>query len=364
MERTIITQLRQQNIDVWDAALEASPAKPPQELVTALQKYAHNTEYTPLTGIEGVSKQIKHIFGLQQNHFIYANGLNELIFVVQLVFGGTIVRTTPSRGIYFHTPAVELHTTYASAWKITAGQLNECFNSISGPILFLFSNPNNPTGIVYTPEEVAEIGAVCKRHDVIVLADEIYAQLIFNDMFVSIAVHHAKTICCSSISKNIGCRGFAWMAFPDMVLTLYKKTLETAPTIYSRPSAPIQYAMREFLQNESLFGHVCKQHTTMFKDVTSQVVSTMSKTKLLFVPTQAAWYLFVGFKPYETQLVEHGIHDDVELSNYLFQEKSILTIPGKSFKCSFNWWLRFSIVDFEHINSGLNRLIHWLETLG
>ena len=57
-------------------------------------------------------------------------------------------------------------------------QLEEVFKS--GVKLFLYSNPNNPTGVVYSPEEVAAIGRLAKQYNVAVLADELYSRQIFD----------------------------------------------------------------------------------------------------------------------------------------------------------------------------------------
>lgn len=57
-------------------------------------------------------------------------------------------------------------------------QLEETFKS--GVKLFLYSNPNNPTGVVYSPEEVAAIGRLAKQYNVAVLADELYSRQIFD----------------------------------------------------------------------------------------------------------------------------------------------------------------------------------------
>lgn len=57
-------------------------------------------------------------------------------------------------------------------------QLEEAFKS--GVKLFLYSNPNNPTGAVYSPEEVTEIGRLAKKYNVAILADELYSRQIFD----------------------------------------------------------------------------------------------------------------------------------------------------------------------------------------
>ena len=56
--------------------------------------------------------------------------------------------------------------------------LEEAFRQ--GVKLFLYSNPNNPTGVIYSPEEVAAIGRLAKQYDVAVIADELYSRQLFD----------------------------------------------------------------------------------------------------------------------------------------------------------------------------------------
>lgn len=50
----------------------------------------------------------------------------------------------------------------------------------SGVKVFLYSNPNNPTGVIYSPEEVAAIGRLAKKYNVAVIADELYSRQLFD----------------------------------------------------------------------------------------------------------------------------------------------------------------------------------------
>ena len=358
----LVSNLRAAGKEIWDAGLGANPLPAPKELVRALVKYAHKKEYTPLTGIPGLTDALIPYIGGVWSNIVYGNGLKELLFVVQLAFEGTIVHITPSWVSYYKQldiigkRPIEIHTGYTNEWKVTAEQRHECFSAIDGPKMLLFNNPNNPTGVRYTPEEVAMVGQICRMYDVLVLADEIYGHLVFDDSFVSIGVH-TTAIRASSISKDMGCGGYklGWLAFPKQCDALRTKVIEIAATIYSCPTAPIQYAFRDFLKDEQNYGPTCLKTTWFFKELTEEVCRTLATTRLKFIPTQSSWYVFVGFEDYDIQ-----VDNDKQLVERLIDEVGLICVPGSAFRCPHRMWVRLSLIDIENMQDGLERLVRWL----
>ena len=85
--------------------------------------------------------------------------------------------------------------------------------------VLLLNNPHNPSGAVLSEEEVGAIGAVCRKHDLWIVCDEVYEQLIFEKSFFSPFNDPAlaeRTICVSSISKSHAAPGFrsGWAVGP------------------------------------------------------------------------------------------------------------------------------------------------------
>ena len=83
--------------------------------------------------------------------------------------------------------------------------------------MLIFNNPCNPTGLHYSNNELEKLSNIIKKHNVILLADEIYNNLIFDEKVLSISEYLPKsTIRCSSVSKDLGCGGYrlGWVTFP------------------------------------------------------------------------------------------------------------------------------------------------------
>jgi len=98
--------------------------------------------------------------------------------------------------------------------------------------VLLLNTPHNPTGAVLTAQEIAEIGAVCRKHDLWIVCDEVYEQLVFGAAFASPfdnADLAERTIVVSSISKSHAAPGFrsGWTVGPKEFCTRLLAVSET-----------------------------------------------------------------------------------------------------------------------------------------
>lgn len=103
-------------------------------------------------------------------------------------------------------------------FRLTAAALEAAITPATR--VLLLNNPHNPTGTVLTAEEVAAIGEVCIRHDLTILSDEVYEELIFDGGFTSpfdLPQLAERTVVVSSISKSHAVPGFrsGWMVGPE-----------------------------------------------------------------------------------------------------------------------------------------------------
>ena len=96
-------------------------------------------------------------------------------------------------------------------FKITPEQLENAVGPKSKAIMI--NNPSNPTGMLYTRQELEKIAEVCKKHDIYIIADEIYSGLVYDDKeFVSIATlsqdAYERTILITGVSKSYAMTGW------------------------------------------------------------------------------------------------------------------------------------------------------------
>jgi aspartate aminotransferase len=369
----LVRERRRQGLIVWDAGLGENKCPAPDALIELIKFHQDKKEYAPLTGVQGLEEQIEQIRCPNCNppgKVLFGNGLTELLFVVQMAFRGTIVHITPSLVSYYKQLAclqkverlVEIPTTFETGWKVTSQQLEMAFERIEGPIMLIFNNPNNPTSVVYRREEVRELAKSCKRYKVLVLADEIYANLAYN--FTSMA-EFMPCVQGSSISKDISAAGYrlGWLTFPNKYKEFAERCQNFAATMYSCPSTPIQYALRDFMALPRAYTLSCHKMRDRFHIVCQNACNRLRDSELHFVDTMAAWYVFVSFRAYADNLKLINVHSSQDLCTVILDEVGIVTVDGDSFRCCEPLCLRFSLIDFDEIDKGISRLIIWLKNL-
>ncbi|MFN0067887.1 MAG: aminotransferase class I/II-fold pyridoxal phosphate-dependent enzyme, partial [Limisphaerales bacterium] len=170
------------------------------------------TKYTPSSGIpelrEAIAAKFQRENGLtyQPSQIIVSNGGKHSCYNVILATcqeGDEVIIPSPYWLSYPEmvklagaTPAI-LETTDQSEFKVTPAQLRAAITPRTR--LFILNSPSNPTGSVYTPDEVKALGDVCVEQGVLIMSDEIYERLTYDGAVVrSIAsfspAHQAHTI--------------------------------------------------------------------------------------------------------------------------------------------------------------------------
>jgi len=132
-------------------------------------------------------------------------------------------------------------------FKLTPGQLDAAINSNTR--LIILNSPCNPTGAVYTPEELEALAAVIARHDVTVVSDEIYEHLVYDGVEQrSIASFgpeiKKRTVVCSGLSKSYAMTGWriGYLAGPADVIAAVNKLAShstSGPTSFVQKAAAV-----------------------------------------------------------------------------------------------------------------------------
>ena len=138
-------------------------------------------------------------------------GSKELIFLVMNIFNGDVILVSPGWTTY--APQVRLakqkcfilQTSMEGQWKVTAENLEsfiEKQKDIAKNRLLILNNPGNPSGMVYTANELKELSEVCRKLNITVLSDEIYGLLNFKGQHECMAKWYPEgTLVTSGFSK-------------------------------------------------------------------------------------------------------------------------------------------------------------------
>jgi len=362
--QNIVTERKKSGLPVYNYGLGDNPLRQHVFFTESLRKHAEQKDYTSSQGIEPLKTAIKKTFSTQEYNVhgtVVGNGLKELIFIMQLSFEGMIFHVTPSWVSYREqlkilnrlNKLVEIPTSLENNYKLSPQVLNSALQIYTNePKMIIFNNPNNPTGVHYTPEEIKNLADVLNHNNCIVLADEIYLNLVHSndtptDSICKYIPH--LTVRGSSVSKDMGCGGYrsGWLTFPKELDSLFRVCMSNASSIYSSSVTPIQYATADMLNNESMFNAHCTMTNNIFKNVVRDVSDILDTTKLQYAHPTSAWYMFISFEKCTEFLNKYKITDSEELMTLLVNTLGIVTVPGSAFNgTGIN--LRFSLVDIDN----------------
>ncbi|CAI3133062.1 Aspartate aminotransferase [Acinetobacter calcoaceticus] len=200
----------------------------------------------------------------------------------------------------------------------------------------MLNSPSNPTGVIYSKDELAALGAVLERHPkVLILSDEIYEHITLSEKpFVSFveACPNLKnrTLIVNGVSKAYAMTGFrlGYAAGPKNLITAMNKMQSQTTTC---PSSVSQMAAIAALNGPQDF---ITESTKEYRTRGQMVIKALSEIEGLELKMpEGAFYAFPKCEGFIGKKTPKGevIKNDTDLANYLLQEGKVATIPGVAF---------------------------------
>lgn len=238
-------------------AFGQAPFQVPQLLKESLSKNASKGKYSSVSGIEelrdAISEYSEHYFKIKTDRksIFVGPGTKELIYNLLELLHGTVILPTPAwlgylPQIRFLRKNFHMLPTGATK-KINPLDLEHLALRLQDrQKILILNNPNNPTGLIYSRLELEEIADVCRKYEIVVISDEIYATTTYDfNQFVSMAtIYPEGTFTTNGLSKSHAAGGYrlGYVIFPqdtDGIKIHFKKILATE---YTATSTPIQHA--------------------------------------------------------------------------------------------------------------------------
>jgi aspartate aminotransferase len=343
--------------------LGQSPFPVPAPVVEALRTNAHRKDYLPVEGLPELRLSVcdylrrRRDVSYSDTSVVVGPGSKELLFLIQLAFGGTILLPTPCWVSYAPQaklagrPAVFLPTDVSSGYTLDPRELDRACRRIPGTKLLVLTSPNNPTGTAYQPDRLAEIAEVARRHGLLVIADEIYAELAFLDDHVSIATSYPEgTILLTGLSKWCGAGGWRLgvAVFPEAARPLAVAVAAAASETFTSTSAPIQHAavvaFRGGAEIEAYLGRVRR----ILAALAGRVARVVRRAGLEVPEPSGAFYLFPDAGPLRARLATRAIDKAATLCSALLEGAGVAALPGNDFgRPADELTFRLSLVDFD-----------------
>ena len=293
----ISKQLEEKGNKIFKFGFGQSPFQVPSSIVDELKNNAHQNKYLPMQGLKALRKSVANYTSTKKNYnynfdnVIIGPGSKELMFLLHVAFDGEIILPTPSwvsyapQAIIGRNNIQTIQTKRENNWFPTGSEIEKIIlkNKKKNYLLFL-NSPNNPSGQIC--ENLEDICAIAQKYKLIILSDEIYSELSFDENYKSISNFcPEKTIISTGLSKWCGAGGWrlGYFIIPDNLKDI-KDTLNVlASETFSAVSAPIQYAsIKAYEDNHDEF---IKSSKNILKAVGEYVYNNLKSNKICFKRT-------------------------------------------------------------------------------
>ncbi len=328
------------------------------------------THYTSNAGLlalrEAISAHLEKLYGVRYDpvHEVMVSvGVSEALYLAMTAI------TNPGEEIIIPTPCfvsyqaevilaggvpVEVPLSAENGFQLSADLLEAAITPRTKAILIGF--PNNPTGAVANRAALMDVAKVAEAHDLIVISDEIYDQLVYgvpHICFASLPGMKERTITLGGFSKDYAMTGWriGYAAAPAEILSglvrIHQYTIMSAPTT-------AQYAALEALRNgQSAVEEMRAEYDRRRK----LIVNGLNNLGLTTIEPHGAFYAFPN-------ITASGM-DDETFAQKLLEEERVAVVPGSAFGAGGEGFVRCSYATaYEQIEEALRRMERFMQRHG
>ena len=207
-------------------------------------------------------------------------------------------------------------------WTFDPSELEAAFTNHTRAIII--NTPNNPTGKVFTKEELQFIAKLCLKWDVLAITDEIYEHIIYDGHrhvpMASIDGMHDRTVTINGLSKTFSVTGWrvGWAIAPEDLAGPIRKMhdfLTVGAPAPLQEAGAAALAMPESYYTDLAAGYARRR---------ALMCDILERHGFRFKKPQGAYYVM-------TDIAHFGFDSDIEFATYLVKDVGVATVPGSSF---------------------------------
>lgn len=241
-------------------------------------------------------------------------------------------------------------------FKMTPERIKEKITSKTKAILL--NSPGNPTGTVYTKEELQAIAELMAEHNIIIISDEIYEKLIYGeDSHISVASFNEKikdlTIVVNGLSKGYAMTGWR-IGYTASNKEIAKVMGNIQSHATSNPNTMAQYASVEALEGDQSSIEKMKVEFNKRRKFMVQRINEIKGVSC--IEPKGAFYVMMNIKDLKgRRLAGKIVNDSIEIAEIILEKAQVALVPGIAF--GDDDYLRLSYANsLDNIKTGLDRI--------
>ncbi|AEE95865.1 pyridoxal phosphate-dependent aminotransferase [Mahella australiensis] len=366
-------KMKSEGIDVVDFGVGEPDFDTPEHIKAAAIDAIKEgyTKYTPATGIPQLKQAIANklqrdnALSYKPSDIVVSNGAKHALFNAFYAIlnpGDEVIMPAPCWVSYPELVKladgvpVMVSADESNAFKTSADVLRKYINGRTKAILI--NSPNNPTGTVYAEEELKAIADLACEYDLVVVSDEIYEKLIYDDAkHVSIASFNddikARTIVINGVSKTYAMTGWriGYSASNEEIASIIGNVQSQAT---SNPNSIAQYAALAALQGTQQPVTIMVEEFKKRRDYICQRINGIEGLSCM-KPT-GAFYVMMNISQYTGQKINGcDIMGSIDFAQMLLDKVHVAVVPGEPF--GDDRFVRLSYAtSIEQIEKGLARI--------
>lgn len=335
------------------------------------------TKYTPAAGIiplrQAVAGCLKRDLGLDYDYtqIVIASGAKHNLYAALSALvnpGDEVILPAPYWLSYDEMirmvggVSVIVNAPEAQNFKITAQQLESAVTDKTKALIL--NNPSNPTGMLYSREELTALTDVCVKHDLYIISDEIYFKLLYDGRtFTSVAslgdAVKERTIIINGVSKSYAMTGWrvGYAAAPANIAKVMSNFLSHST---GAPSTISQWAAVEALEGPQ---DTIEAMRKVFEERRNYIVERMNKIPgVSCIVPEGAFYVMMNIEQLKGKTLGGiAIHNSDDFAMAFLEKELVAVVPCSGFGApDFVRWTYAT--SMENIKEGLDRLERFLKS--
>lgn len=305
------------------------------ELVNHYMQKGFN-QYAPMQGIpllrERLAAKVESLYGFSADpeaHINITSGATEAIYAAITAVvreGEEVIVFEPAYDCY--VPAIQLNggvpifvplneKDYSINWEALTNRINHNTRMI------MLNSPHNPTGAVLSAEDMQQLIRLTRNTDILILSDEVYEHIIFDDAAHESVLKYPELIARSfaifSFGKTYHNTGWkmGYCIAPEFLMKEFRKVHQFI--VFSSPT-PLQYAFADFLEDQSAYLEL----SAFYQKKRNHFNELMAETPFTINPTQGTYFQLAGYENVSDK-------KDTAFAEWLTKEVGVAAIPVSVF---------------------------------